>query len=63
MEKGETAQNEQFHPFPQCFLCNLYLKILLKATIQLSSAPSLIMVWSQNRVLGMGYTISTAKVI
>ena len=24
--KGEIAQNEQFHLFPQCFLCNLYLK-------------------------------------
>ena len=22
-EKGEIAQNEQFHPFPQCFLGNL----------------------------------------
>ena len=28
MEKGEIAQNEQFHLSPQCFLCNLYLKIL-----------------------------------
>ena len=32
-EKGEIAQNEQgeneqFHLFPQCFLCNVYLKIL-----------------------------------
>ena len=27
-EKGEIAQNEQFHLFPQCFLCNLYLNIL-----------------------------------
>ena len=26
--KGEIAQNEQFHLFPQCFLCNLYLKLL-----------------------------------
>ena len=26
VEKGEIAQNEQFHLFPQCFLCNLYLK-------------------------------------
>ena len=25
VEKGETAQNEQFHCFPQCFLCNLFL--------------------------------------
>ena len=24
-EKGEIAQNEQFHLFSQCFLCNLYL--------------------------------------
>ena len=27
-EKGEIDQNEQFHLFPQCYLCNLYLKIL-----------------------------------
>ena len=26
VEKGEIAQNEQFHRFPQCFLWNLYLK-------------------------------------
>ena len=25
--KGEIAQNEQFYFFPQCFLCNIYLKI------------------------------------
>ena len=28
MEKGEIAQNEQFHLFPQCFICNSYLKVL-----------------------------------
>ena len=38
MEKGEIAQNEQFHLYPQCFLCNLYPLI---ATFQLSSAASL----------------------
>ena len=26
VEKGKIAQNEQFHLFPQCFVCNLYLK-------------------------------------
>ena len=26
MEKWEIAQNEEFYLFPQCFLCNLYLK-------------------------------------
>ena len=26
VEKGEIAQNEQFYPFPECFLCSLYLK-------------------------------------
>ena len=26
--KGEIAQNEQFHLFPQRLPCNLYLKIL-----------------------------------
>ena len=28
VEKGEIALNEQFHLFPQCFLCSLYVKIL-----------------------------------
>ena len=28
VESGEFAQNEQFYLFPQCFLPNLYLKIL-----------------------------------
>ena len=27
-KKGEIAQNEHYHLFPQCFLCNLYLEIL-----------------------------------
>ena len=26
VERGEIAQNEQFHLLPQRFLCNLYLK-------------------------------------
>ena len=26
VEKGEIAQNEQFHLYPQCFLCNLIIK-------------------------------------
>ena len=29
VEKGEIAQNEQFHLFLQCFLCNQCLKILI----------------------------------
>ena len=40
-ENGEIA----------CFLFNLYLKILLIATFQLSSAASLNLGWSQNGVL------------
>ena len=28
VEKGQTAQNEQFQLFPQCFLHNLYLNSL-----------------------------------
>ena len=28
VEKGEIAQNEQYHLFPQCFLYNLCRKIL-----------------------------------
>ena len=37
MEKGEIAQNEQFHLFPQCFLYNLYLNPLPKLPILASS--------------------------
>ena len=54
VEKGEIAQNEQFHLFPQHFLCNLYL---LKATLQLLSADSLNLGRSQNDVLGNGLTL------
>ena len=57
MEKGEIAQNEQFHLFPQCFLCNLYLKILKIATFQLSSAVYLYLGQSQNGVLGNGLIV------
>ena len=46
-----SAQNEQFHLFQQCFLCNLYIEL---ATFQLSSAASLNLGWSQNGVLGKG---------
>ena len=28
VEKGEIAQNEQFHLFPQCFLRYMYIKFL-----------------------------------
>ena len=49
VEKGEIAQNEQFHLFLQCFLCNLYLKI---AKFQLISASSLNCGRSQNGVFG-----------
>ena len=28
VEKDENAQNEKFHLFPQCFLCNVYLETL-----------------------------------
>ena len=54
MEKGEIAQNEQFHSFPQCFLCNLYLKNPSIATFELLSAASLNLGHSQNGVLGNG---------
>ena len=46
-----SAQNEQFHLFPLCFLCNLYIEL---ATFQLSSAASLNLGWSQNGVLEKG---------
>ena len=56
MEKGEIAQNEQFHIFPQCFLCNL-CNLYLIATFQLSSAASSNLGQSQNGVLGNGLTL------
>ena len=31
MEKGEIAQNDQFHFFPRCFQFNLYLKVPIAA--------------------------------
>ena len=55
VEKGDITKSEQFHLFPQYFLCNLYLKILLIATFQLSSAASLNLGRSQNGVLGNGF--------
>ena len=61
MEKGEIAQNEQFHLFPQCFLLNLYLKILI-ATFQLLSAASLNLTRSQNGVLGNGLSNGVYKI-
>ena len=48
MVKGEIVQNEQFHLFPQCFLCKVYLKI---STFQVPSAASLNLGQSQNGVL------------
>ena len=57
-EKGD--QNELFHLFPQCFLCNLYLKNPLTATFQLSFAASLNLGRSQNGILGNGLTSDLA---
>ena len=58
VENGEIAQNEQFHPFPQCFLCNLYRsKNPLIAIFQLLSTTSLNLGRSQNGVLGNGLTL------
>ena len=61
MEKGEIAQNGQFHLFPQCFLCNLYLTVPLIAKFQLSPAASLNLGQSQNGVLGNGLANTTLK--
>ena len=55
--KRGKAQMEQCHPFPQCFLCNLYLKNPLIATFQLLSEASVNMGLIQNRVLGNGLNI------
>ena len=54
LKKGEIAQNEQFHLFPQCFLCSLILKSALIATFQLSSAASIDLGRSQNGVIENG---------
>ena len=52
MGKGEIAQNEQFHLFPQCFLYNLYVKNPLIATFLFLSAAALNLEQSQN-ILGL----------
>ena len=51
VKKGEIAQNEQFHLFPQCFMDYISWNPLI-ATFQLLSAASLNLGWSQNGVLG-----------
>ena len=58
MEKGEIAQNEQFHFFPQCFSMQSVSDNPLIATFQLWSAASLNFGWPQNGVLGNGLTLS-----
>ena len=52
--KGEITQNEQFHIFPQCFLCNLYLEIL-NSHISVVVCSFFNVGSSQNGVLG--YTL------
>ena len=52
MEKGEIAQNEQFHPFPHFFSIQPVSLNPLIATFQLSSAASLSLGRSQNGLLG-----------
>ena len=54
MEKGEIAQNEQFHPFPQLFSMQSVSYSLLTATFQFSSAASLNLEQFQNGVIGKG---------
>ena len=51
MEKGEIAQNEQFHLFPQCFYAICILNPLI-ATFQLSFAASLNLGRSENGISG-----------
>ena len=53
MEQGENAQNERFHLFRQCFVCNTHLKSF-KSHISVSSAASLNLGHSQNGLLGNG---------
>ena len=39
MEKGEIAQNEQFHPFPQCFLKAFFFIVLEQVYIEVRMKP------------------------
>ena len=57
-KKGEIAQNEQFHLFPQCFLCNLYLKIFYQPYFSCCLQFSLNLGRSQNGVIGNELTVS-----
>ena len=56
MEKGENAQNEQFHLFPQCFSLQSVSINPIIATFQFLSSASLNLGWSQN-ILGNGLTV------
>ena len=58
--KGEITQYEQFHLLPQCFLCDLYLKIIQKLQF-LSSAAFLNLERSRNGALGNGLNSSKDK--
>ena len=60
MGKGEIAQNEQFHLFPQCFQA---LCIIKSFNSHISSAASLNLGRTQNCVLGNGlYELSTFEI-
>ena len=54
MEKGEIAQNEQFHLFSTMFSMQSVSYNPLIVTFQFSSAASMNLGWSQNEVLGNG---------
>ena len=56
MEKGEIAQNEQFHLFSTVFSIQSVSQNPLIAIFQLSSAASLNLGLSQNGGLGNGLT-------
>ena len=62
MEKGEIAQNEQFHIFFTMFSMQSVSKNPLIATYQFSSAASLNLGWFQNGVLRNGLKHKTLKV-
>ena len=57
MEKGEIAQNEQFHLYSTMFSMQSVSEKYFSSQTQLSSVASLSLRLSQNGVLGNGLSI------
>ena len=63
VEKGEIAQNEQFHLLPQCFSMQSVCQNPLMTKFQLSSVASLNLGRSQNGLLGNGLNCTEHDVL